>query len=168
MPPKPGRGKGKGKGAGRGAGRGRAAGRGVSQLTPGIKKAPAGIKKAPKKKTLVQQKPSGVPRKAPPMAGRHTILLMQPTGAKTSRSWHDYQSPSEALDSFVSMYEKQLKELNPTVPTISYSAADLHTYIDQLADLSVLMLDPATKQYAPHGKEYVKQQLLTHLKKLAK
>ena len=52
LPPKPGRGKGKGKGAGRGAGRGRAAGRGVSQLTPGIKKAPAGIKKAPKKKTI--------------------------------------------------------------------------------------------------------------------
>ena len=50
---------------------------------------------------------------------------------------------------------------------LTYSAADLHKYIDDLADLSVLVLDPQTKQYAPHGKEYIKNAILTHLKKAA-
>ena len=52
--------------------------------------------------------------------------------------------------------------------TLTYSAADLHAYIDELTDLSVLVLDPQTKQYAPHGKDFIKNAILAHLKKAAK
>ena len=84
-----------------------------------------------------------------------------------TRSWDDHNNLAAALNAFIAIYEKQLKALNPALKTLTYSAADLHKYIDDLADLSILVLDPQTKQYAPHGKEYIKNAILTHLKKAA-
>lgn len=98
---------------------------------------------------------------APPLP---TLL---PTLPQATRSWDDHANLASALNAFVSIYEKQLKALNPALKTLTYSAADLHAYIDELTDLSVLVLDPQTKQYAPHGKEYIKNAILTHLKKAA-
>ena len=117
------------------------------------------------------QQPRAPVQKAPTGGGgggRHTLMLMQSSTGKGSRSWEDYANIGSALDAFVSIYEKQLKALNPGLATLTYSAADLHAYIDELTDLSVLVLDPQTKQYAPHGKEYIKGAILTHLKKAAK
>ncbi len=37
------------------------------------------------------------------------------------------------------MYEEKLKELNPTVKTITYSVGDLHAYIDYLTDICALV-----------------------------
>ena len=87
--------------------------------------------------------------------------------SQATRSWDDHANIASALNAFISIYEKQLKALNPNLKTLTYSAADLHAYIDELSDLSVLVLDPQTKQYAPHGKEYIKNAILAHLKKAA-
>ena len=51
---------------------------------------------------------------------------------------------------------------------LTYSVADLHAYVDGMHDVSLMVADPQTKQYAPHGKEYIKGAILTHLKKAAK
>ena len=131
------------------------AGKGINKPVQKRPNAPAQLKAKPK------PNPAGSSQ-----VGRHTLLLMQATG-KGTRTWTDYQNMNEALSSFVSIYEKQLKQLNPGMASLTYSAADLHQYIDELSDLSVLILDPATKQYAPHGKPFVKAQVLAYLKKQA-
>jgi hypothetical protein len=46
--------------------------------------------------------------------------------------------------------------------------ADLHVYVDSMHDLSILVADPQTKQYAPKGKDFIKGQLLARLKQAAK
>ena len=132
-----------------------------------MSRAKSGISKPMQKRPNAPAQMKAKPRPAGgSQAGRHTLLLMQATG-KGTRTWTDYQSMDGALSSFVGIYEKQLKQLNPSVATLTYSAADLHQYIDELSDLSVLILDPATKQYAPHGKPFVKAQVLAYLKKQA-
>ena len=37
------------------------------------------------------------------------------------------------------MFERRLKELNPTLPTISYDIADLYAYLDTFHDFSSLV-----------------------------
>lgn len=49
-----------------------------------------------------------------------------------------------------------------------YSVADLHQYVDSMADVSLLVADPQTKQYAPRGKDFLKSQILQRLKSAAK
>lgn len=39
----------------------------------------------------------------------------------------------------VKLYEKKLKELNPTVVKITYDVKDLNNYIDHLTDLCALV-----------------------------
>jgi hypothetical protein len=100
-------------------------------------------------------------------ANRHTIMLMQGSADKRTRTWSDFGSLNAAVDNFVNSYEAQLRSLNPNANQISYSAQDLHQYIDSMSDLSVMMADPKTKQYVPRGKQFVKQAVLGRLKQAA-
>ena len=97
----------------------------------------------------------------------HTLLLMQTSQAAGSRTWSDYPSLPGALDAFIAGYERELRKLNPGTAKLTYTVADLHTYIDSLFDVSLMVSDPATKQYAPRGKAYLKSQLMEKLKKAA-
>ena len=45
-----------------------------------------------------------------PSSQRHTLLLQQPTSAAGSRSWSDFNSTVEAVESFVTSYEAQLRK----------------------------------------------------------
>ncbi|KAL1521787.1 hypothetical protein AB1Y20_021440 [Prymnesium parvum] len=99
--------------------------------------------------------------------GRHTILLQQPTSAAASRTWNDFDSTPKALDFFTNGYERELRKLNPGSAQLTYTVADLHVYVDSLHDLSILVADPQTKQYAPKGKEFIKQQLMDRIKQAA-
>jgi hypothetical protein len=65
------------------------------------------------------------------------------------------------------MYEKELRKLNPAIAQLSYTVADLHVYVDSMHDMSMLIADPQTKQYAPKGKDFIKSQLLARLKQAA-
>ena len=100
-------------------------------------------------------------------AKRHTIMLMQGSADKRTRTWSDFESVNAAVDNFVNHYEAQLRSLNPNAAQISYSAQDLHQYIDSMSDLSMLLADPKTKQYMPRGKQFVKQAVLARLKQAA-
>merc|ERR1712087_20391 len=101
------------------------------------------------------------------MLGGHTIVLVQDTPNKSSRTWNEHESLSAALDAFTSLYEQQLRKLNPQAKQLSYTVHDLHTYVDSVHDLSVMVYDKNTRHYAPRGKPFIKAQLLARLKAAA-
>ena len=72
----------------------------------------------------------------------HTIVLVQPTPSKASRTFSDYESVVQALDGVCGMFEKRLKELNPQMRQITYDINDLYRYLDTLHDLSALVFAP--------------------------
>lgn len=134
--------RGRGGGRGRGGRGGSAApargGRGVAKKSP---KAAAKLSAA---------KGNAARSKAPAKSGganaRRTLLLQHlGTGGRT---WSEFASVAAALDSFIAGYEKELKRLNPDKPTLSYTADDLHVYVDSLKDVSMLVMDPQTNQCA--------------------
>ena len=67
---------------------------------------------------------------------RHTIVLLQLTKNRSSRTFMDYEKTSLAMDAICSMFEKRLKEMYPERREIDYEVSDLYNYIDALADLS--------------------------------
>jgi hypothetical protein len=72
-------------------------------------------------------------------ATKHTIVLIQHTAQFDTRSYLDFQSVNSAMDGVVKLYEHKLKQLNPTVPNITYDISDLNNYLDSLFDISALV-----------------------------
>ena len=79
---------------------------------------------------------------------RHTIILVQPTPGKASRTFADFETVPLAMDGVCQMFEKRLKELNPSMRSITYDINDLYHYIDLLPDLSALVLAPGARTLA--------------------
>ncbi|XXG52618.1 hypothetical protein AAC387_Pa03g0897 [Persea americana] len=88
------------------------------------------------------------------MANRHTIILMQTSQNRATRTFMDYDSISQAMDGICGLYERKLKDLNPAILNITYDIADLYNFIDGLADMSALV-------------HWIKQRTFQHLKKRA-
>ncbi|WOK99977.1 hypothetical protein Cni_G08689 [Canna indica] len=103
----------------------------------------------------------------PNMANRHTIILMQTSQNRSSRTFMDFDSISHAMDGICGLYERKLKELNPTIRNITYDISDLYNFIDGLADLSALIFDHSIQAYLPYDRQWIKQRVFQHLKKLA-
>ncbi|KAJ0984271.1 hypothetical protein J5N97_002627 [Dioscorea zingiberensis] len=101
------------------------------------------------------------------MANRHTIILMQTSQYKATRTFMDFDSISQAMDGICGLYERKLKELNPTIRNITYDIADLYNFIDGLADLSALIYDHSIQAYLPYDRQWIKERTFKHLKKLA-
>eukprot|EP01126_Amoeba_proteus_P032439 TRINITY_DN3163_c0_g1_i1.p1 TRINITY_DN3163_c0_g1~~TRINITY_DN3163_c0_g1_i1.p1 ORF type:complete len:103 (-),score=11.54 TRINITY_DN3163_c0_g1_i1:102-410(-) len=97
----------------------------------------------------------------------HTIILIQSRPAPSSRTYHDYNSVPEAMDGLCKIFETNLKQQNPTARHITYEIKDLWGYIDSLPDLGILVFSPQKQVYEPHPKEWAKEKVLGHLKKLA-
>jgi hypothetical protein len=66
---------------------------------------------------------------------KHTIILLQYNQNYESRSYLDFPTVSGAMDAVVKMYEHKLKELNPSVPNITYDISDLYNFLDELYDI---------------------------------
>ncbi|KAL6633996.1 hypothetical protein ACP70R_026667 [Stipagrostis hirtigluma subsp. patula] len=101
------------------------------------------------------------------MAGRHTIILMQPSQNRASRTFMDYNSINHALDGICGLYERKIRDINPMVPNITYDISDLYNFIDGLADISALVYDNSIQAFLPYDRQWIKQKLFQHLKKLA-
>ncbi|GMH10561.1 hypothetical protein Nepgr_012402 [Nepenthes gracilis] len=101
------------------------------------------------------------------MAHRHTIVLMQTSQNRATRTFMDYDSISQAMDGICGLYERKLKELNPAIRNITYDIDDLYNFIDGLADLSALVYDHSIQAYLPYDRQWIKQKTFQHLKKLA-
>lgn len=65
------------------------------------------------------------------------------------------------------LFETKLKEQNPNARNITYDVKDLFNWIDSLGDMGALVLDARIKGYNPYDKEWVKEKVLNHLKKMA-
>ncbi|KAK7260950.1 hypothetical protein RIF29_27252 [Crotalaria pallida] len=98
---------------------------------------------------------------------RHTIILMQTSQNRATRTFMDYESITQAMDGICALYERKLKELNPAIRNLSYDISDLYNFIDGLADMSALVYDSSIHAYLPHDRQWIKQKTFQHLKKLA-
>ncbi|KAL6547617.1 hypothetical protein OROHE_009322 [Orobanche hederae] len=101
------------------------------------------------------------------MSNRHTIILMQASHNRATRTFMDYDSISQAMDGICGLYERKLKALNPATRNITYDITDLYNFIDGLPDMSALVYDHSIQAYLPYDREWIKQRTLQHLKKLA-
>jgi len=99
--------------------------------------------------------------------GSHTIVLTQPTKLKSTRTYADYETLSEALDGVCQIYETRLKQENPTFNNITYDISDLLAFLDSITDLSCLVWSEDARAYKPYGKEWIKQKVYQHLRKQA-
>ncbi|XP_010555460.1 PREDICTED: enhancer of rudimentary homolog [Tarenaya hassleriana] len=98
---------------------------------------------------------------------KHTIILLQTSPNRATRTFMDYGSVSQAMDGICGLYERKLKEINPALRNISYDIADLYNFIDGLADMSALVYDHSRQAYLPYDRQWIKQKTFNHLKSLA-
>jgi hypothetical protein len=98
---------------------------------------------------------------------QHTLILVQYTAAYETRGYMDFESVGVAMDALINMYERKLKELNPTVPHIRYDISDLHKFLDTLTDLVALVCDNAVGKYEPHDRNWIKGKIVEHLRNQA-
>ncbi|KAK8553621.1 hypothetical protein V6N13_062419 [Hibiscus sabdariffa] len=98
------------------------------------------------------------------MANKHTIVLMQTSQNRSTRTFMDYGSITQAMDGICGLYERKLKELNPATRNITYDIADLYNFIDGLTDLSALIYDHTIQAYLPYDRQWIKHRVFQHLK----
>eukprot|EP01100_Stratorugosa_tubuloviscum_P012604 TRINITY_DN6022_c2_g1_i1.p1 TRINITY_DN6022_c2_g1~~TRINITY_DN6022_c2_g1_i1.p1 ORF type:complete len:103 (+),score=36.46 TRINITY_DN6022_c2_g1_i1:217-525(+) len=98
---------------------------------------------------------------------KHTIVLMQLTPSRSSRTFSDYESVSAAMNGICRNYEERLQQIHPGRQNITYQAKELFDYIDNLPDLSCLVFNRQLVAYVPYNKEWIKSRLLVQLKKIA-
>ncbi|KMZ66566.1 hypothetical protein ZOSMA_294G00180 [Zostera marina] len=101
------------------------------------------------------------------MPNQHTIILMQPYSNRSTRTFMDFDSIWEAMDGICGLYERKLKDLNPTNGNITYDIADLYNFIDGLVDLSALVYEYSIQAYLPYDRQWIKQRTFDRLKRLA-
>uniref|UniRef100_A0A0D6R333 Enhancer of rudimentary homolog n=2 Tax=Araucariaceae TaxID=25664 RepID=A0A0D6R333_ARACU len=101
------------------------------------------------------------------MANRHTIVLIQTAPNRSTRTFMDFDSITQAMDGICGLYERKLKELNPAIRNIQYDIEDLYNFIDGLADMSALVCDPSIQAYLPYDRKWIKERIFQHLRKLA-
>ncbi|XVF35692.1 hypothetical protein REPUB_Repub18cG0167900 [Reevesia pubescens] len=101
------------------------------------------------------------------MANKHTIVLIQTSQNRATRTFMDFDSVTQAMDGICGLYERKLKELNPATRNITYDIADLYNFIDGLADMSALVYEHTIQAFLPYDRQWIKQKVFQHLKKLA-
>ncbi|KAL3985169.1 Protein enhancer of rudimentary [Acanthocheilonema viteae] len=97
----------------------------------------------------------------------HTILLIQPVARVESRTWSDYETTTDCMEGICKIFEEHLKKLNPNSASITYDVQNLFEFIDRLADLSCLVWENTVKAYAPHNKDWIKEQIYILLRRQA-
>lgn len=93
---------------------------------------------------------------------------MQMTEKPDSRSYQDFESKEDCLacktyTDLCEMYERELRARFPGRERLQYSASDLLAYIDAFPDLVCMVESANSREYSPHGKDWVKDQLLKML-----
>ena len=97
----------------------------------------------------------------------HCIILIQTNPEPESRTYCDFNSVNECMESVCKMYENHLKRIHPKVPTITYDLEQLFDFIDQLYDASCLVLNKNQLNYSPYNKDWIKERIYSLLKRQA-
>ena len=58
---------------------------------------------------------------------------------ENSRIYLDYQTPREATIGLIALYEELLKQKNHSSSSLTYSMSELFAFLDNLAELTLLM-----------------------------
>ncbi|KAL8270507.1 hypothetical protein Esti_005600 [Eimeria stiedai] len=69
----------------------------------------------------------------------HTILLVQFSERRDSRTYLEFESIGEAMDGVCQLYEQGLKASNPQLRQITYDVGDLFGYLDSVKDFCALV-----------------------------
>eukprot|EP00965_Chrysotila_dentata_P249860 6209114-Pleurochrysis_carterae.AAC.2 len=69
----------------------------------------------------------------------HTLLLVQRNTEMRSRTYYDFERIHFALDALCELYENEEREKKEGVLCLTYDIADLHNFIDDFNDLSLLV-----------------------------
>lgn len=101
------------------------------------------------------------------MEKAHTIILVQKTASKASRTFLDYETVSGAVDGICNMFERDLKERFAHQRELTYDVQQLFQWMDHLHDLSALVFDDKQTAYLPFTKAWVKEKVLKQLKRQA-
>jgi hypothetical protein len=83
-----------------------------------------------------------------------------------TRTFSDFETVTEAMNGICQLYEQRLKQMNPGVRNITYDITELYAFIDGLGDLCCLVYD-GQSAYQPHNKQWVKDRVYQHLKRMA-
>ncbi|KAI9033299.1 putative enhancer of rudimentary [Hyaloraphidium curvatum] len=98
----------------------------------------------------------------------HTILLLQKTPNKLTRTYDDFESISLCCEAVIKLFETHLKSKYPNQLNISYDINDLNKFLDtSYQDMAALVFDPATAKYTPHDRDWIKERVYAHLKRAA-
>lgn len=65
------------------------------------------------------------------------------------------------------LFEAQLKQSRPQQRNITYDISELYQYLDNLTDASCLVFNQQLGAYEPRNKDWLKQQVFHHLKRMA-
>uniref|UniRef100_A0A7S1QRP8 Enhancer of rudimentary homolog n=1 Tax=Alexandrium catenella TaxID=2925 RepID=A0A7S1QRP8_ALECA len=100
------------------------------------------------------------------LPGGHTILLVQFQQRTSSRTYTEHDAVSGAMDSVCQMFEQALKldGGESGSDTARYTPQDLWAFIDGLQDVGCLVYNTRVGGYRPHDREWIKRQVLEHLK----
>ncbi|KAF7731220.1 hypothetical protein EC973_000636 [Apophysomyces ossiformis] len=66
------------------------------------------------------------------------------------------------MDHIAGLFEQQLQRENPRLGQVQYKMDELFRYIDSYKEFVALVFDPATKNYQPHDKQWIKDRLISH------
>ncbi|KHN80085.1 Enhancer of rudimentary -like protein [Toxocara canis] len=94
----------------------------------------------------------------------HTVLLIQPSPMPQSRTWLDYETLNACLRDVCKMFEVHLKNQNARSTPLTYDVHQLFNFIDRLGDLSCFVWDADMAMYAPHNKQWIKEQIYVFLR----
>jgi hypothetical protein len=97
--------------------------------------------------------------------GRHTILLVQFSKNEQTKKWSDHETTPDALATICNHFEEKLRRDKPNMKEITYDGSDLLKFVEEVSDLAILVYSPQDKTYVPYGKNWIKEQLLNHLKR---
>eukprot|EP00939_MAST-03C_sp_MAST-3C-sp1_P004290 g4290.t1 len=79
--------------------------------------------------------------------------------------WAEYKSVPEACKGVINMYEGYLAQQNGGKRgSITYQIQNLFKYIEQLPECAAFVMESKSGMYTPRGKNWLKTQILSHLK----
>ncbi|CAK9023346.1 unnamed protein product [Durusdinium trenchii] len=97
------------------------------------------------------------------LPGGHAILLVQYSDRSNSRTYSEHDTVSRAMDDICQMYEQVIK-MDGGRSQAKYTIEDLWAFVDRLEDIACLVYDTKLGEYRPHNREWIKNQVLKHLK----
>eukprot|EP00826_Nyctotherus_ovalis_P026358 TRINITY_DN2059_c0_g2_i5.p1 TRINITY_DN2059_c0_g2~~TRINITY_DN2059_c0_g2_i5.p1 ORF type:complete len:134 (+),score=34.23 TRINITY_DN2059_c0_g2_i5:189-590(+) len=112
---------------------------------------------------LFSPKPNNLLEKLAPLMDRGiSIILLKLQSNDNTRIYLEYQTPREAIEATSQFYEKLLRAKNGEDAALSYSVGDFFNFLDNLAELVLLIYDETVKVFRPHGKDFIKALVLSN------